>query len=309
MGYRMKTSLDEPDADPKNWILEGAAEKDGPWVLLHNQVDDADMPKDRSKWGVITPMQYEDGDLMRAIRATDSAEQEVRYAMLEKEESLEASKVGPTKEEIGELTKKSIYFREKARIQQETEKSKTAELEQHRKGTTTIKERTVEFCTKLNVKLEEVISFIIDHKSRGVAAGGIDVMKAVDTLVDIEQEREKELNHLQQESDNSKSDDAALTHSLTALQNRCIIELPKLREEGEAAKRSMAIACQREINDLSDVYRNLEVKNKELSYHTKRGTNFKAKWKDHKGEDTAARLGDDGFTSRYCYLIIYVLLN
>eukprot|EP01060_Flectonema_neradi_P019201 TRINITY_DN2621_c1_g1_i2.p1 TRINITY_DN2621_c1_g1~~TRINITY_DN2621_c1_g1_i2.p1 ORF type:complete len:563 (+),score=112.21 TRINITY_DN2621_c1_g1_i2:50-1738(+) len=298
MGYRMKTSLDEPDADPKNWILEGATEKDGPWVLIHDQSEDADMPKDRSKWGVIIPMSYEDGDLMRAIRATDSAEQEVRYARLEKEESLEASRTGPTKEDIAELTKKSIYLREKNRLASDTEKSKNNELQRYHKETSSIKDRTVEFCTKLNAKMEELISFILDHKSRGAAAVGIDVMKAVDTLVDIEQEREKELRHLQTESDNSKSDDCTLTQSLTELQNRCVIELPKLREEAEAAKRSMAIACQREINDLAEVYRNLEIKNKELSFHTKRGTNFKIKWKDHKGDETSRTIGgDEGFTS------------
>eukprot|EP01059_Diplonema_ambulator_P003663 TRINITY_DN13377_c0_g1_i4.p1 TRINITY_DN13377_c0_g1~~TRINITY_DN13377_c0_g1_i4.p1 ORF type:complete len:567 (+),score=223.47 TRINITY_DN13377_c0_g1_i4:40-1740(+) len=298
MGYRMRTSCDNPNTDPKHWLLEGSIEKDGAWHVLHEMTEDAKLPKDRSAWSIMIPIksaEVTDPNLVRAITEGDKAEQERRYSMLDKQAAMELSRNGPTKAEVLTMTQQAMLKKEETRMAQFSEEEKRKELSRFKKLTADLEKRNTYVCTVLQEMVKELMELVTENMTRSDAAGQIDLRTTLDVVEEVEKEREDELSAIQVQTDASRSDDNVLTQSLTDLQNKTLVRLPQIREECDNIKRQMLNACDKELAALEDIYAQLEAKNRELAYHTKRGTNYKQAWTGNK--EKAAPRFDDEFES------------
>ncbi|KAJ9467865.1 hypothetical protein DIPPA_20250 [Diplonema papillatum] len=285
IGYRMRNSPDNEGEDPKHWRLDGSTEKDGHWNVLHDMAQDACLPHDRSGWSVMIPIKPDTDKMVEAVVAGDKAEQEARYADIQKRKSLDLAATGPTQAEVDRLVKAAAEARLAAKADHAAAERKKGEIQSMKERTVRAAERKKIFTSKLGGTMADLLVLVDDFRQRTNAAEATEPEEGIAVVEEIQHEREKTLIKVQGEADTSKSEDGTLSASLTALQNKCVQALPRIEEEAERTTNGILIACQREITELEEAYRVLDAKNRELSFHTKRGTNYKQSWKVQRGHD------------------------
>eukprot|EP01063_Lacrimia_lanifica_P017618 TRINITY_DN24664_c0_g1_i1.p1 TRINITY_DN24664_c0_g1~~TRINITY_DN24664_c0_g1_i1.p1 ORF type:complete len:590 (+),score=233.25 TRINITY_DN24664_c0_g1_i1:54-1772(+) len=277
LGYRMLTCCDNPDADPKFWALEGAQEVDGPWTLLHEVLEEGVVPRDRSNWSILIPISNSSADkaLVKTIMKGDELKQAIRLSNYDKMMALRVQKEGPSRSEVSGMLKVSNRKREELNHAGLTEAQKRKRLQAYRSEIDAAEKKQNVFCKILLRKVNDLMELAVGSKSKAEISSTIELPQALRTIQDVEDERECTLVELYSDLEKNKYSDNGLTATLTRLQARCGVEIPQIRDEAEKTKRQIYLSSQKEIRLYEEEYRTLDVKSRELNFHTKRGTNFK----------------------------------
>ena len=216
---------------------------------------------------------------MSPPQTADAHELEKEYHDRTREEALFQQEHGPTQDSVADAQVTRRRKEEIMRNNMVVEEEKLEELDEARRRLNAERTKANRFYGDLKRAVTQLVEMVAAKYEEGNIQDLEQVLGGIDTLQEIENERETELQRVATETDSSKSADQLLTQGITTLQARCAREIPQVREDAEANKRSIYNAFRKEVIELENRLNDLDIKNGELTFHAKRGTNFKDNWK------------------------------
>ena len=126
---------------------------------------------------------------------------------------------------------------------------------------------------KHNAAILEKVKVLAEDDSKTVSAE--EIRKSMDALCAIAEEREAELQSLQQQISEYVKQETELSARIQTLQEQADTELPKLEAERERIAAEIRVEWAKEEKYLQATYDRLFEVNKEQQYHLARGTHIK----------------------------------
>ena len=144
------------------------------------------------------------------------------------------------------------------------------------------KRRCDDFYRRMKAEIYELVAMVCSKYDEGNVQQAVEVVQGTRLMGQVCETREDAVHRINAEMDASKQADQLRTAAITRLQARCAQEIPRINEESETKKSGIVQSHRRDMLGLDHRLAILEVENRELQFHTKRGTNFKSEWKTKK---------------------------